>query len=94
LFLLPRGRPRPRFSTTTPVSRSITPVSTIRGSTNRLAVQRAEETLSTIWRMKTIRRRRFAVQELGFSPVNQGALTYKLPLAGLCKLRLQRNPGP
>jgi hypothetical protein len=27
LFLLPRGRSRPRFSTTTPVSRSITLVS-------------------------------------------------------------------
>jgi hypothetical protein len=32
LFLLPQGRPRPRLSTTTPVSRSITPASAIRRS--------------------------------------------------------------
>jgi hypothetical protein len=32
LFLLPRGRPRPRLPTTTPVSRSITPASAIRRS--------------------------------------------------------------
>jgi hypothetical protein len=29
LFLLPRGRPRPRFSTTTPTSKSTTPVLTM-----------------------------------------------------------------
>jgi hypothetical protein len=55
---------------------------------------RAEETLSTIRGVKTIQQRRSAVQELGFSPVKQGALTYKLPVVGLCKLKVQRNHGP
>jgi hypothetical protein len=39
LFLLPQGRPHPRFSTTTPMSRSITPTSAIIRSANRLAKQ-------------------------------------------------------
>jgi hypothetical protein len=38
-FLLPRGRPRPHFSTTAPVSRSITPASAISRSANILAKQ-------------------------------------------------------
>jgi hypothetical protein len=92
LFLLLRGRPRPCFSTMTPVSRSITPASTIRRSANRLA--RVEETLSKIWGMKMMQRRRPAVQELGFFLVIQGALTYNLPLVGLCKLKVQLNHGP
>jgi hypothetical protein len=56
LFLLPRGRPRPHFSTMALVSRSITPVSAIIRTANRLA--RVEETLSKIWGMKMMRRRR------------------------------------
>jgi hypothetical protein len=92
LFLLLRGRPRPYFSTTTLVSRSVTPASTIRRSANRLA--RLEETLSKIWGMKMMRRRIPAVQELGFSLVIQGDLTYNLPLVGLCKLKVQLNHGP
>jgi hypothetical protein len=74
------------------VSRSITPVSAIRRTANRLA--RVEETLSKIWGMKMMRRRRPTVKELGFSLVIQGALTYKLPLVGLCKLMVQLNHGP
>jgi hypothetical protein len=34
------------------------------------------------------------VAGLGFSLVKQGALTYKLPLVGLCKLKVQLNYGP
>jgi hypothetical protein len=34
------------------------------------------------------------VAELGFSLVKQGALTYKLPLVGLSKLKVQLNHGP
>jgi hypothetical protein len=52
-----------------------------------------EETLSKIWGMKMMRWRISIVQELGFSLVKQGALTYKLPLVGLCKLKVQLNHG-
>jgi hypothetical protein len=93
LFLLPQGRPRPRFSTTAPVSRSITPASAIRRSTNRVA-RHAEETLSKIWGMKVRWRRRPTVQELGFSLMKQWALIYKLPLVGLCKLKVQLTHKP
>jgi hypothetical protein len=41
-----------------------------------------------------MRWRRPTVAELGFSLVKQGALTYKLPLVGLCKLKVQLNHGP
>jgi hypothetical protein len=34
------------------------------------------------------------VQELGFSLAIQGAFIYKLPLVGLCKLKVQLNHGP
>jgi hypothetical protein len=37
--------------------------------------------------MKMMRRRRPTVQELGFSLVKQGALTYKLPLVGLLQTK-------
>jgi hypothetical protein len=35
-----------------------------------------------------------SVEELGFSLLKQGALTYKLPLVGLGKLKVQLNHGP
>jgi hypothetical protein len=34
------------------------------------------------------------MEELGFSLLKQGALTYKLPLVGLGKLKVQLNHGP
>jgi hypothetical protein len=93
LFLLPQGRPRPRFSTMAPGSKSITPVFAIRRSANRVARQ-AEETLSKIWGTKMMRRRGPTMQELGFSLMKQEALIYKLPLVGLCKLKVQLTHGP
>jgi hypothetical protein len=44
--------------------------------------------------MKVMRQRRPIVAELEFSLVKQGALTYKVPIVGLCKLKVQLNHGP
>jgi hypothetical protein len=41
--------------------------------------------------MKMMRQKRSTVARLGFSLVKEGALIYKLPLMGFCKLKVQLN---
>jgi hypothetical protein len=62
LFLLPRGRPRPRFSISTPASRLAPPASAI----EKLRLVEGK-TLDEMWRKKTMRRRKLVMKGLGFS---------------------------
>jgi hypothetical protein len=62
LFLLPRGRPRPCFSTGAPMFRHDPPASAMETSVCQ------EETLDDIKKKKMMRRRKNVMTELGFLP--------------------------